>query len=69
MLKYQFLQKQFLVVLKIKNLVVEDNLNVNEDKNIEVNTNHFLEAIEKISPSLSKSEIKKYEDLKKKYEA
>jgi peroxin-6 len=35
--------------------------------NIEVSQNHLIKAISSINPSLPKSEINKYEDLKKKY--
>jgi peroxin-6 len=53
----------FSLALKEKIRNVENNTN----RDVIVGLNHFEEAINRISPSLSKSEIQKYEDLKKKY--
>jgi peroxin-6 len=50
-------------------LALKDILNNPESmgKDIIVELKHFKNSINKISPSLPKSEIQKYEDLKKKY--
>lgn len=77
---FTFALKEFLTkdqINPIQNLIYEESkqdlIQVNNEnkQNIKVlfyvNNNHFVQAIQKISPSISNEELQKYEELKKKY--
>lgn len=51
--------------LALKESITKYEININ--KVVIVGLHHFKEALKRISPSLSKNEIQKYEDLKRKY--
>jgi len=77
---FTFSLKEYLIIEKQKNNnhITEDKnkfLFFDEEKKQKnfqntiffVNRSHFIKAIERISPSISKEELEKYEELKKKY--